>query len=141
MKKTRDLVLILASMFLTLVAIVVTISRTATGQNVGQGTFPESIWSYSTSTKIWVGTSVVTNLYTTVAPASNGRTYLEITNLSGATSTPQAIYCKVGENPVKYEGIVIQASSTRTWEKSHVPVGAVKCIFPVSSSTVAVVER
>lgn len=91
---------------------------------------------------------------TRVAVASPGRQFIEISNFSGATSTPQAIYCLITNqvsvattttlfsfpagNPT-YQGFAIQASSSKTFFRATgVPTGSVYCVNPVASSTVSV---
>src|SRR5436305_2036184 len=61
--------------------------------------------TYPTMTLLGVGTSD-----SLVVASSSGRMRLEITNLSGATTTAQALYCNTGDRPsAAYTGIVIQA--------------------------------
>lgn len=85
---------------------------------------------------VWVGTSD-----TVVVATSTGRLRLEISNISGATSTAQALYCNTDDRPsVAYAGIVIQASSTKIYELTQLPRGALRCRYPVSASSVAVIE-
>jgi hypothetical protein len=92
--------------------------------------------NYPTLASAWVGTSD-----TLVVASSSGRIRLEINNLSGATTTPQAVYCNTGDRPaVKYTGIVIQASSTKIFNLDELPRGAIHCVYPVSASTVTVVD-
>jgi len=104
----------------------------------GQTGLDDPITKYQVSTSVWVGKDIAT----TVAAASPGRSYLEISNISGATSTPTSIYCAVGVEPVLYKGIVITASSTRMWgRQDSVPTGPVKCLSANASSTVTVVSK
>ena len=104
----------------------------------GQSGLEDPVNKYQTSSSAWVGKDIVT----TVITASPGRSYLEITNISGATSTPTSVYCAVGATPELYKGIVITASSTRIWgRQDSVPVGAVKCLSANASSTVTIVAK
>jgi hypothetical protein len=92
--------------------------------------------AFPTMTLLGVGTSDGL-----VVASSSGRMRLEITNLSGATTTAQALYCNTGDRPaVKYTGIVIQASSTKVFDFGNLPRGAVHCIYPVSAATVTVAD-
>jgi hypothetical protein len=92
--------------------------------------------TYPTMTLLGVGTSDGL-----VVASSSGRMRLEITNLSGATTTAQALYCNTGDRPaVVYKGIVIQASSTKVFDFGNLPRGAVHCIYPVSAATVTVAD-
>jgi hypothetical protein len=89
-----------------------------------------------TATSVWVGTSD-----TLVVASSSGRVRLEVGNISGATSTAQALYCNVGDRPsVLYQGIVVQASSSKAFTLDDMTRGAVRCRFPVSASTVTVID-
>jgi hypothetical protein len=92
-----------------------------------------------TATKVWVGTGGTGD--TLVAASSTGRTYLEIGNISGATSTAQALYCNVGGLPsVLYEGMVVHASSSKAFGLDNLIRGAIRCRFPVASSSVTVID-
>lgn len=88
---------------------------------------------------VWVGTGLTGD--TLVAPTSTSRSRLEIANISGATTTSQAAYCNVGDRPATlYSGIVIHASSTKSFSLDDLPRGAVHCRFPVASSSVSVTD-
>lgn len=89
-----------------------------------------------------------------VASSSPNRVYLEIANLSGATTTARAIYCttvaggvtdtltKTNAGLLDYTGFVIQASSSKVFTRSSgIPTQAIYCTNPVSTSTVSVVEN
>lgn len=105
------------------------------------GSFDITVLSNTpTISNVWVGTGLTGD--TLVAPTSTNRVRLEITNSSGATSTPQAIYCNVGDRPsVLYSGIVINASSTPyVFGLDNLTRGAVRCRLPVSSSSVSVID-
>lgn len=93
---------------------------------------------FLTSTNVWVGKDVDT----LVAASSTGRTYLQISNLSGATSTRQDLYCNVNDVAVTlYSGLVIFASSTYVFDFDNLYRGSLYCRFPVATSSVAVLER
>lgn len=93
--------------------------------------------TYTSATSVWVGK----DLDTTLIATSSGRRYLQISNISGATTTPQALYCNVNGLPaVLYSGMVIEASSTRTFNLDGLYRGALHCKFPSASSTVAILE-
>jgi FlaG/FlaF family flagellin (archaellin) len=105
---------------------------------------PQSFGSFDTNvlpvtpsmSNVWVGTAD-----TLVAGTSTGRIRLEIANISGATSTAQALYCNVGDRPATaYSGIVIQASSTKAFSLDDLTRGAVHCRYPVSASSAAVAD-
>ncbi len=92
--------------------------------------------AYPTATKVWVGLSD-----TLVVATSSGRVRLEIGNISGATSSPQALYCNTGDRPsVLYEGTVVHASSTAVWTLDNLMRGAIRCRLPVASSSVTVMD-
>lgn len=93
--------------------------------------------------------------YATRAVGPNaGRTYLEISNLSGATSTAQTIYCITSKETVatsstamtvgsatSYIGFAIQASSSKVFSvQTGLPSVSVYCINPIASSTIATVD-
>lgn len=89
------------------------------------------------ATSVWVGKDIST----TLVASSTGRQYLEISNISGATSTSQALYCNVnGASASLYTAFVVHASSTKVFTLDNMYRGALNCRFPVASSTVTVVE-
>lgn len=93
---------------------------------------------------------------TRIATLNKGRTYLEIGNYSGATSTPQAIYCKTSAvdygatttalfafpaGNASYQGFAVQASSSKVFNiGTGSPISPIYCMNPLASSTVSVVE-
>lgn len=109
---------------------------------------------FTTNAQFTIGKGFATR----VAPSNPGRTYLEIGNFSGATSTAQAIYCTASNqtniatttsssiftfpagNPT-YAGFAIQASSSKVFSRvTGVPTGAIYCVNPLASSTVSTVD-
>lgn len=92
-----------------------------------------------TSTSVWVGK----DLDTTVAATNTARVLLRIGNISGATTTSQALYCNVNGAPATiYSGYVVQASSSEEFAAdTHLYRGALHCRFPVASSTVTLIEQ
>lgn len=128
-----------ASAVLLLVASVLSVFWFGTVANGAGGSGADDpVFAYATSSSVYVGKDIPT----VVAQYSKGRSYLEITNLSGATSTPNMISCAVGVAPVLYKGITIFASSTRSWGRDQsVPVGQIRCIAAGASSTIAILEK
>lgn len=93
--------------------------------------------TYPTATSVWVGKDIDT----TIVATSTGRVRLEIENISGATSTAQALYCNYGDRPATiYSGFVIEASSSKAFTLDQLYRGALHCKFPVSSSTIAITD-
>lgn len=135
MKKTISIIGIIVLMFFTFLIGSNLLYSNPVGAAIG---LDESVQSYATSSSVYVGKdipTVVTNL-------SQGRSYLEISNLSGATSTAQVISCAInGATPVLYKGITIFASSTRIWTRDHIPATRMTCISSGASSTISIIER
>lgn len=103
-----------------------------------QGSASDNLFTtIPTATSVWVGKDISTLIVAT----STGRSYLEIANISGATSTAQALYCNVnGKEAVLYSGLVVHASSSRLFNLDGLYRGALYCKFPVASSTVTILE-
>lgn len=83
---------------------------------------------------------------TEVATSSPTRAYLEITNLSGATSTTlanQPIFCSTSSTVAPYTGFVVYASTTGKvfTRENGVPTGRVYCVAPTATTAAAVVDR
>jgi hypothetical protein len=93
----------------------------------------------TTSTSVWVGKDIDT----LVVASSSNRMLLEIGNISGATGTPQALYCNTNDRPATvYSGWVVQASSSRQWRVDELMyTGALHCKFPIASSTITVIQQ
>ena len=118
-----------------LFAISLLLLPTSTTLVQGQSGNDDPVYKYASSTTKWIGKDITT----TIIGPSSGRSYLEISNI-GTTST--TVFCAVGENPALNSGIVIHASSTRTWGRTDsVPVGMVKCLALNASTTIAIVAK
>jgi hypothetical protein len=91
---------------------------------------------YPTATKVWV-----TSSDSLVVASNTARTYLEVANISGSTTTPQALYCNFGDRAsVVYEGTPIQASSSKIFMLDNLYTGALRCRFPSGGGTVDVTD-
>ncbi len=90
----------------------------------------------TTASTVYVGKDIDT----TVAASSSARQYLEITNLSGATTTAQPLYCNVGNVAAPFTGFVIQSSSTKIFNLDNLPRGAVHCRYQFSTTSVGVID-
>lgn len=89
-----------------------------------------------TVTRVFVGSAD-----TLVAATSTGRQYLELTNASGATTTPQPVYCNYGDRPASlYSGFVIYAQTARTYALDNLYRGAIRCIAPSSGALITVTD-
>jgi hypothetical protein len=120
----------------------------ATGVVLVERAFPDARPSYgSTSdnvlgnepsaTKVAVGPND-----TLVVSTSTSRTYLEITNISGATGTPRALYCNIGDRPsALYEGIVLFPSTTKAFNLDNLFRGALRCRSHAGTTTVTVLDN
>lgn len=90
-----------------------------------------------TATKVAIGPTD-----TLVVATSTGRTYLEITNISGATGTPRAIYCNIGDRAsALYEGIVLFPSTTKAFDLDNLLRGALRCRTQAGTTTVTVLDN
>src|SRR4051812_33811479 len=84
----------------------------------------------TTSTGVYVATTD-----TTVVATNTARLYLELANVSGATTTKQDIYCAPnGVAATSYSGWTIFASSTKVFSVDNDYTGAIHCIAPVNST-------
>jgi len=93
--------------------------------------------SVPTASQVWIGKDVDTLLIAT----STGRRYLKITNLSGATSTSQALYCNVNDKAsALYTGFVVFGSSSVEFNLDNMYTGALRCKFQSATSSVAIIE-
>ena len=90
----------------------------------------------TTSTTAYAGKDVSTE----VVAANPSRRYLEIANLSGATTTPQALYCNIGATATPYSGMVIHASSSKVFDLDNLPRSAVNCRYTHSTTSVGVID-
>lgn len=97
----------------------------------------DNVYKFASSSSVWLPA----NTAKVVAQYSAGRSYLAISNISGATSTPPStVYCAVGVTPTLYNGIPIFGSTTKEWLRATIPTGAVTCIS-LTAGAVAVVEK
>lgn len=98
-------------------------------------------WDISTfADDIWVGKDIDTTLVAT----NTARSYLEISNISGATTTAGTLYCNLGgKDATIYTAspVVVFASSTRVWSLDGIYTGAIHCKLPFASSTIQVWEK
>lgn len=135
--KLQDLFVIVIAILVGAAGIAFSFSKEKTPERANVGSSSDNVLQhYPTATKVWVGTGD-----TEVVASSSARTYLAIANISGATGTPQALYCNVGGRPaVLYEGMVIHASSSETFGLDNLIRGAVRCRFPVAASAVSVID-
>jgi hypothetical protein len=91
-----------------------------------------------TATSVWIGKDIDTTLIAT----NTARMYMEISNISGATSTGSGIYCNVnGKTATPYSGFAMFASSTKTFAVDNLYQGALHCRASDASSTVTLIER
>lgn len=115
---------------------------TATALNLGGN---DSFGPFTRSTRVFIGPTP-----TKVATSSPNRTFLEISNISNATSTAgSAIFCStslerdtyVQGAATAYSGITIFASSTKRFTRNEgMPTQAIYCINPAATTSVTVVE-
>ena len=139
MTKHQPLIIAFALLLVGLAALVAILFAVARPLTVMGSASDNVLHLTPSATKVWVGTGNTGD--TQVVGTSTGRTYLEIANISGATTTAQALYCNVGGRPsVLYEGMVIHASSSKTFDFDNLMRGAIRCRFPVASSTVSVID-
>jgi hypothetical protein len=79
---------------------------------------------FPTATKVFVNSAD-----TLVVATSSGRQYLELGNISGATTTPQAVYCNYGDRPaVLYQGFALFGSTSKAYALDNLYRGAIHCI-------------
>ncbi|HEY1747832.1 MAG TPA: hypothetical protein VGG11_13855 [Xanthobacteraceae bacterium] len=91
---------------------------------------------YPNSTVVYVNSSD-----TLVVASSTGRQYLQIDNVSGATSTPKVVSCNFGDRPATlYSGFSILASSSKEFTLDKMYRGAIHCIAPASGATLTVTD-
>jgi hypothetical protein len=97
-----------------------------------------SFQTIPTSTGVYVGTADTLLIATNTA-----RTYLEISNVSGATTTAQTLYCAPnGAAATAYSGFTLFASTTKVFSVDNDYQGALHCIAPVGSTArVTVIEK
>jgi hypothetical protein len=89
-----------------------------------------------TATKVFVGTAD-----TLVVASSSNRVYLEIQNISGATTTPQLISCNYGDRPsVLYEGLSIFASTSKVFNLDNLFRGAIRCRANAAGAVVSITD-
>ncbi len=95
------------------------------------------IYKFGTSTTMWIGKDIPTQ----VSWYNERRAFFEVGNLSGATSTAQTIYCSTNSSITRYNGIPVQASSSRSFYLNDmIFTGPLYCISPTSSSTAVIIE-
>lgn len=105
------------------------------------------IFDFATTTQLWAASTP-----TKIASYNSHRAFLEISNISGATTTAQDVYCSTASTTVsyltKYTGIYIKASSTVSFYPARVlPLAPVYCVSANtagatnSSALLTVLER
>lgn len=106
------------------------------GKPVEAMTENNTFFGFATSTNFWIGPGNPTM----IARNNPRRQYFEIGNISGATTTPQAVYCSTNPSLPAFTGIFINASSTKTFNYTGIPLGFMYCRSQTSSTTITVVE-
>jgi hypothetical protein len=92
-------------------------------QSLGSGS-DNVLATFPTATKVFVNSAD-----TLVVATSTGRQYLELGNISGATTTPQAVYCNYGDRPaVLYQGFALFGSTSKAYALDNLYRGALHCI-------------
>jgi hypothetical protein len=101
------------------------------------GSIDTTSYFTASSSQIFVGS----DLATTIATTSTARRLLQITNMSGATSTAQVLSCSYNSASVTlYSGLIVFASSTATFDLNNLYTGPLRCKFPAATSSVTVTE-
>lgn len=78
---------------------------------------------------------------TLVVATSTGRVALELSNASGATTSPQTVYCNYGDRPaVLYSGVALFGSTTKAYLLDNLYRGAIRCIAPANGALITVTD-
>lgn len=137
MKKNISIPLIVAVLAIVLsisVGLLTSVQAKVVGSTSSSSNY---IYKFGTSTAMWIGKDIPTQ----VAYYNERRSFFEIGNLSGATSTAQTIYCSTNSKITKYNGIPVQASSSKSFYPNDMIFTApLYCISPTSSSTAVIIE-
>jgi hypothetical protein len=89
-----------------------------------------------TATRVFVNSTD-----TLVVGTSTGRVALELSNASGATTSPQTVYCNYGDRPATlYSGIALFGSTTKAYQLDNLYRGAIHCIAPANGALITVVD-
>jgi hypothetical protein len=89
-----------------------------------------------TATKVFVNSAD-----TLVVATSTGRVALELSNASGATTSPQTVYCNYGDRPaVLYSGVALFASTSKAYLLDNLYRGAIHCIAPGNGALITVTD-
>jgi hypothetical protein len=78
---------------------------------------------------------------TTVVATSSGRAYLSLDNASGATTTPQGVWCNFGDRAATlYSGFALFPTTTKTFTLDNLYRGAIHCIAPANGALITVTD-
>src|SRR5205085_4935047 len=112
-------------------------SHFATPQAQRLGSASDNVLAtYPTASKVFVNSAD-----TTVVATSSGRTYLQLDNASGATTTAQMVSCNYGDRPaVLYQGTTVIASTSKVYMLDNLYRGAIHCIAPANGALITVTD-
>jgi hypothetical protein len=89
---------------------------------------------YPTASKVFINSTD-----TLLVASSSGRIALELSNVSGATTTSQPVYCNYGDRPaVLYSGFALFGSTTKAYLLDNLYRGAIHCIAPANGALITV---
>jgi hypothetical protein len=89
-----------------------------------------------TATRVFVNSTD-----TLVVATSTGRVALELSNASGATTSPQTVYCSYGDRPAAlYSGFALFGSTTKAYLLDNLYRGAIHCIAPSNGALITVTD-